>query len=133
MIRRLASSQFVRFLFTGGLAALVNFGSRIFYNQWMGFSAAVCVAYVTGMITAFLLARWLVFGKGEQSTHRSAAIFLLVNIFAIAQTWAVSILLADYLLPAMGVRRFVHEIAHAVGVMIPVFTSYIGHKRYSFR
>ena len=57
MIRRLASSQFIRFLFTGGLAALVNFGSRILYNRWMGFSTAVCVAYVTGMITAFLLAR----------------------------------------------------------------------------
>ncbi|MGZ8096491.1 MAG: hypothetical protein ACXWUD_09650 [Methylosarcina sp.] len=28
---------------------------------------------------------------------------------------------------------FTKEIAHAIGVAVPVFTSYIGHKRWSFR
>jgi putative flippase GtrA len=133
MIRRLAQSQFIRFIATGGVAAVVNFGSRIVFNQWMSFSAAVCLAYVVGMITAFILARWLVFGAGEQSTHRSATIFVGVNLFAAAQTWLVSMVLANYVLPAMGVQSHVHEIAHAVGIVIPVFSSYFGHKRWSFR
>lgn len=133
MIHRMAKSQFVRFVATGGVAAAVNFGTRILYNRWMGFSAAVCLAYITGMITAFILARWLVFGAGEQSAHRSAAIFVGVNLFAVAQTWLVSMALANYLLPSMGVTSYVREIAHAVGVVIPVFSSYIGHKRWSFR
>jgi putative flippase GtrA len=31
------------------------------------------------------------------------------------------------------VTTFVHEIAHAAGIAAPVFTSYIGHKRWSFQ
>ena len=42
-------------------------------------------------------------------------------------------LLADWLLPALGVRQYVHEVAHAVGVAVPVFTSYLGHKHLSFK
>jgi hypothetical protein len=41
--------------------------------------------------------------------------------------------LAYYVLPALHVEQFREAIAHAVGVMIPVFTSYLGHKHFSFR
>ena len=41
--------------------------------------------------------------------------------------------LAVYVLPAMGVKVFVHEMAHAAGIVAPVFTSYLGHKHFSFR
>lgn len=133
MIRQFMSRQFVAFLVTGGIAAAVNFGSRILYDLWLDFSTAVIVAYITGMVTAFLLAKIFVFKDSTQSVQRSAAFFVLVNGIAILQTWAVSMGLAYYLLPAMGVTRFVPEIAHAVGVAVPVFTSYLGHKHWSFR
>lgn len=133
MIRQFMSRQFVTFLVTGGIAAAVNFGSRILYNQWLDFSASVILAYITGMITAFLLARVFVFPGGTQSVQRSIGFFVMVNGVAILQTWAVSMGLAYYLLPAMGVTSFVPEIAHAVGVAVPVFTSYLGHKHWSFR
>jgi putative flippase GtrA len=42
-------------------------------------------------------------------------------------------LLAYYVLGWLGITRFVPEIAHAVGVAVPVFTSYLGHKRWSFK
>lgn len=121
------------FLLTGGFAAAVNFGSRIFYNQWIGFSSAVILAYLTGMVTAFVLAKLLVFTESQQSLKRSGAFFVLVNVVAIAQTWAISMGLAYYLLPRLGVMQHAREIAHAVGVAVPVFTSYLGHKRWSFR
>jgi putative flippase GtrA len=35
MIDAFASKQFVGFLLTGGVAAAVNFGSRILLNRWM--------------------------------------------------------------------------------------------------
>lgn len=127
------SRQFLTFLFTGGTAAAVNFGSRIIYSQWFGFSTAVILAYITGMITAFVLAKLFVFKDSEQSVQRSAVIFVLVNIVAALQTWLISMGLAFYVLPALGVQKFVDEIAHAVGVAVPVFTSYLGHKRWSFR
>lgn len=133
MIRAFASRQFLAFLVTGGLAAAVNFGSRIAYNQWVGFSSAVILAYLTGMLTAFLLARAFVFTESQQAVHRSAAFFVLVNLAAVAQTWLITMGFARYLLPELGVKRFVPEIAHAVGVAAPVFTSYLGHKHWSFR
>lgn len=121
------------FLITGGLAAGVNFGSRVIYNQWFDFSTSIILAYLTGMATAFMLARLFVFTDSQQPIHHSALFFVLVNIVAAAQTWVVSIVLANYVLPWMGVERFTHEIAHAVGVVVPVFSSYLGHKRWSFR
>jgi len=132
MLAQFRSRQFVAFLVTGGVAALANFIARIVLNQWMPFSYAVVLAYGVGMVTAFLLARAFVFQGSQQSVHKSAAFFVLVNLVAVAQTWAVSLLLARQVLPALGVTAFVPEIAHAVGVAVPVFTSYLGHKRWSF-
>jgi len=128
-----ASRQFMLFLLTGGTAAVVNFGSRILVNPWLGYSAAIVVAYLIGMVTAFVLARLFVFTQSSQPWRRSALIFTLVNVLAVAQTWAISVGLAYYVLPRAGVTRFAPEIAHAVGVVFPVFTSYLGHKHWSFR
>ena len=133
MIHQFVSRQFLVFLLTGGTAAAVNFVSRIVYSNWLGFSSAVILAYMTGMVTAFVLAKLFVFRESQQSVHRSAMYFVLVNLVAILQTWAISMGLAYYVLPSMGVTLYAREIAHAVGVAVPVFTSYIGHKRWSFR
>lgn len=133
MIQQFMSRQFLLFLLTGGTAAAVNFGSRIMYSFWLDFSVAIILAYVTGMVTAFLLTKLFVFKASQQALHRSAMYFILVNIVAIFQTWLISMGLVYYILPAMGVTTFLQEIAHAVGVAVPVFTSYIGHKRWSFR
>ena len=133
MISHFMSRQFVIFLVTGGVAAAVNFGSRILYNQWVNFSVAVVMAYLTGMVTAFVLARYFVFTESNQSMQRSALWFVVVNIVAVMQTWVISMLLAYYVLPRMGLTQFIAEIAHAVGVVVPVFTSYLGHKRFSFK
>lgn len=132
-MQQFMSRQFLVFLLTGGTAAAVNFGSRIVYNLWLDFSSAVILAYITGMVTAFVLAKIFVFKDSQQSIHHSALFFILVNLVAVLQTWAISIGLAYYLLPSMGITVFVREIAHGVGVAVPVFTSYIGHKRWSFR
>ena len=132
MIQDFLSKQFVLFLLAGGIAAIVNFGSRILYSRWMDFPIAVIAAYLTGMTTAFILTKLFVFKKSAQRIQRSAWFFSLVNLIAVAQTWCISLILVHYL-PALGLTQFVHEISHGIGVLVPVFTSYIGHKRWSFR
>lgn len=132
-MQQFMSRQLLVFLLTGGTAAAVNFGSRIVYNLWLDFSSALILAYITGMVTAFVLAKIFVFKDSQQSIHRSALFFILVNLVALLQTWAISIGLVYYLLPSVGITVFVREIAHGVGVAVPVVTSYIGHKRWSFR
>ncbi|MFC5078836.1 GtrA-like protein [Vibrio thalassae] len=128
-----ASRQFVMFLCTGGFAAAVNFGSRIFFSQYVSFSTAIVLAYLMGMVTAFALARVFVFTDSKNSVVRSAFYFTLINIAAIAQTWIVSMLLAYYILPFFNISKYIHEISHLIGVLVPVFTSFIGHKSLSFR
>ncbi|MFM0178361.1 GtrA family protein [Paraburkholderia aspalathi] len=131
--RTFVSKSFLLFLLTGGFAAAVNWGSRIVYNIWMPYSTAIVVAYITGMITAFVLAKLFVFTKSTQSTGRSVFFFTLVNLVAVVQTWAVSVGLAYYVFPKMGMTWHVRDVAHAVGVAVPVFTSYVGHKKWSFK
>ncbi len=133
MIHQVVSKQFILFLLTGGTAALVNFGSRIFYSTWVSFSTSIILAYLTGMVTAFFLAKWLVFKQSQDSLSKSALIFSAVNVLAILQTWLISMGLALYVLPHLSVTEFADEISHAAGVMVPVFTSYWGHKHFSFR
>tara|TARA_R110001583_G_scaffold195527_1_gene375366 strand:- start:3576 stop:3974 length:399 start_codon:yes stop_codon:yes gene_type:complete len=129
----LKSRQFLLFIVTGGIAAAVNFMSRIFYNLWLDFSVSIIIAYITGMITAFVLAKIFVFKESEQLLSRSIFYFILVNFFAVLQTWAVSMGLVMYVFPWAGLRLHPEEIAHAIGVVIPVFSSYFGHKYITFR
>jgi putative flippase GtrA len=133
MIQALASRQFLLFLLVGGVAALVNFLSRIGYSHWLPFTPAIVLAYLTGMVTAFVLSRLFVFKQSTRPLHHSAFYFVLVNLLAVLQTWVVSMLLAFHLLPWLGVDVLQLEIAHAVGVAVPVFSSYFGHKYLSFR
>lgn len=127
------STTFFLFLLTGGFSAAVNWGSRIVYNMWMPYSYAIVLAYLTGMACAFVLAKTFVFTTSSQTTGRSALLFALVNVAAVAQTWAVSMLLAFHVFPALGMTWYAREIAHAIGVAVPVFTSYVGHKRLTFK
>jgi len=133
MIRHFASKQFVAFLMIGGVSAAINFGSRIVFSFWFGFSFSIFLAFLTGITTAFILSKIFVFKESQQTLKRSAFYFLLVNIFALIQTWLISMILAYYLLPAAGFFNYTNEIAHGAGVIFPVFSSYLGHKYWSFR
>ncbi len=132
MTQLFASRQFLKFICTGGIAAIINFSSRIIYSTWFHFSTAILLAYITGMITAFVLAKLFVFKDSPLSLQHSAFRFLLINLLAALQTLVISLGLAFYLLPALGVTIMVKEIAHAIGIIVPIFSSYIGHKHWSF-
>jgi putative flippase GtrA len=133
VIQSFLSKEFLGFLIAGGIAATVNFLSRIYFNQFYSFSVSVVFAYLLGMLTAFILARVFVFNKSSQSIGRSVVIFSLVNVLALTQTWLISMGLNYYVLPRLGVERFVPEISSAIGIIFPVFTSYLGHKYWSFK
>lgn len=133
MINPFKSRQFMLFLMTGGVAALVNLGSRVFFSQWLSFSSAVILAYIAGMMTAFILAKMFVFNQSAQSLRNSLLAFIVVNLIAVVQTWLIAMSMAYYVLPALGVVAYIHELSHLAGVIFPVFTSFIGHKYWSFR
>jgi putative flippase GtrA len=133
MINLFFTRQFITFLITGGIAASVNFLARIFFNQWLDFSTSIILAYLIGMGAAFILARCFVFSKSKKTLSHSIFLFSTVNIFAVLQTWGISLIFADKLLPIFSVTNYKYEIAHGIGIMAPVFTSYLGHKYFSFK
>jgi putative flippase GtrA len=133
LIQHFFSREFIGFLIAGGIAAMVNFLSRIYFNQYVSFSSSVLLAYLVGMVTAFILAKLFVFKASKQSIRRSVLFFIFVNVLAIAQTWLISMGFNFYILPALGFEKYVPEISSAIGIVFPVFTSYLGHKHWSFK
>jgi putative flippase GtrA len=126
--------RFWTFLLVGGLAALVNWGSRIVISAGgVPFEVAVVLAYILGMITAYLLSRTFVFEKSDRSVSSEVWRFTLVNLLALAVVWVVSVGLEGWLLPAIGWTWRRPEVAHAIGVASPVVTSYLGHRHFTFR
>src|SRR6201996_5917492 len=126
-------SQFALFVLVGSTAAAINFGSRILFSLWTSYTTAIILAYLLGMVTAFCLNRLFVFRETASALHHQMIWFVVINVLAVAQTLAISLLLAHWLLPILGWASQPDLSAPPVGVAVPVATSYIGHKRISFR
>jgi putative flippase GtrA len=124
--------QFLLFLMSGGLAALLNFGSRFIFSLWMPFEAAVVAAFFVGLVSGFVMMRLYVFNATEKAIMPQASKYVFVNMFALAQTLAISTVLARWILPALKVE-YPEALAHLAGILIPVATSYLGHKFLTFR
>lgn len=123
----------VRFLALGGVAAGVNLLARWLLQPLMGFEAAVAVAYLCGMVVAYNLFRVFVFGASGRSIASEAWRFTVVNLVSMALVWLISVGLARFLFPAIGFTWLADDIAHLIGVLSPALTSWIGHKRYTFK
>ena len=127
--------EFPRFLIAGGIAAAANFGSRFVFSIFFSYAIAVVLAYLVGMVVAFLLMRGHVFNARNGSLAPQVTKFVGVNVLAVLQTLVISLLLASWLLPNIGITDQVkaEAIAHLAGVLVPVVSSYVGHKFLTFR
>ena len=124
--------RFTRFLLAGALAAIANYGSRFLFSLNFNYPVSIVLAYCVGMLTAFLLMRRYVFEAHGRPLLPQIWKFVSVNGLAVGQTLIVSLVLARWALPALGIVWQVDALAHAVGVAVPVFTSFLLHKRATF-
>lgn len=125
--------QFLRFLVAGGIAAAANFGSRFVFSIFFTYGFAIFFAYLVGMLVAFLLMRGHVFNASHGPLTSQVTKFLGVNVLAVLQTLAISLLLSRWMLPSVGIQNHAEALGHLVGVLVPVVTSYFGHKFLTFR
>ncbi len=124
----------VRFLAVGIVAAAANFGSRFAFSVVVPFATAVVLAFFVGLTTAFVLNRSFVFVRAQSTPWAGEALrFTIVNLAGLVLTLAVSVWLAQSLLPAVGVERGREAIAHFCGIGATVVTSYAAHKWWTFR
>lgn len=126
------SRRFVRFALSGGTAAAVNIGSRVVFSNFMSFDVAIVAAYGMGMTTAYVLMKTFVFDPTGRGVPSEYARFIAVNLIALAQVLIVSIGLADFAFPALTITYHPELLAHIIGVLSPLVTSYILHSRITF-
>lgn len=127
------SLEFLKFLGVSSFAAAINFAARIIANVYTGYSTAIIIAFIFGLTTAFVLNKLWVFPKGDRETKKEFVKFTIVNLLALPQTLIISLLFAFYFFPNVGFSYYPKEVAHIIGIGFPVFTSYLGHKYFSFR
>lgn len=126
------SRRFTLFILTSGFAALVNITARWAFSFTLPYDASIVLAYLCGMVTAFVLGRKFVFVAPGERYAGQAFRFGLVNLVAVAQVWGVSVLLFRSLFPAWRFTWHAETVAHVIGVGSPIVTSYFAHKHFSF-
>lgn len=125
--------EFIKFIGAGGVAALVNFISRMMLSTTFDYALSIVIAYLIGMITAYALCRLFVFSTSVNTSLQQVSYFTLVNLLAILQTVIVSLFLNEYAFSWVTDVSFREASAHFIGICIPVFTSYLGHKYMTFK
>ena len=126
-------AQFFAFAATGSLAALTNLVSRYLLDFLMPFEVAVVLAYMAGMIVAFVLFQRVIFGNPGTPLRRRLIRFTQVNMIGMALAWTVSTALARIVLPALNWTFHPFEVAHFLGVAAPTLSSYFLHRSYTYR
>lgn len=128
------SARFKRFVSLGVVAASANWLARFPLEQLAPFAVAVAVAYMVGMVVAFILFRRFVFPASPRPIERQIKFFVLVNIAGVIQVWFVSIGLVYYLFPTIDfVGPLAKSIGHGVAIGVPTISSYFGHRYLTFK
>ena len=128
-----ALAQFARFVATGSIAAVTNLIARAILDNVLPFEAAVVLAYIAGMVVAFILFQRAIFGNPGSPLRRRIFRFTLVNMLGLAIATIVSTLLARQVLPALNWTFYPFAVAHFIGVAAPTLSSYFLHKHYTYR
>jgi putative flippase GtrA len=124
---------FIRFVLIGGAAAGLNIAVRALLGLYITFEWAVALAFPVALSFAFAANRRWVFTQRTADWRVAYWRFFLVNLAALAQVWLISVGLYRLLFPLVGFTWHDELVAHTVGVLSPVVTSYYAHKHYSFK
>lgn len=127
------NNKFLLYLASGGVAALANYGSRFFFGIWFVFEISVVLAFVVGLVVGFFLMRSYVFQGSGKPFSSQVFMYVTINMFGLLQTVAVSSLMLRVVLPGLVSNEHAEAYAHAVGISVPIITSYFGHKFLTFR
>ena len=124
--------KIVRFVLIGGFATGVNLAARAVIDLATSYEIAIVLAFPIALTTAFSLNRAFVFDGSAGDWKRQYWRFFLVNLATLAQILIVSVAFARLVFPAIGFRWHAELVAHAIGLLSPIPTSYWAHKRFSF-
>jgi putative flippase GtrA len=121
------------FVAVGSAAAVINVVARIVFNLFTSFDVAIVLAFFAAMTLAFFLNRSFVFQSARGNLAGQYLRFFIVNLTALGQVWLVSVSLAYWVFPSLSFNWHPQTMAHVLGVVSPIGTSYFAHQYFSFR
>ena len=141
MVKRILNNRVVRYIFSAGMATgvdvvvyFLSFNFLFYKNdlnvaEWLTVSAptaSLAISYSCGLVTNFLITKYLVFTKSDLKGIHQLMRYILV---------AVLILLLNYLLMSFLIKEmeWYPTIARICSALTIGFLSFIIHKFYSFR
>ncbi|MSP53978.1 MAG: GtrA family protein [Gammaproteobacteria bacterium] len=127
------NKEFVKFVFSGGLAAGANFFSRMLFSLVFNYPVSIVLAYLVGMTTAYLLFKFFVFQKGENSTQKQIGYFIFINLLAIILILITSLLCYKFVFSRLENVFWRESLSHLVGITVTTLSSYLGHKKLTFK
>jgi len=122
----------IGFVVVGAIAGAVNVFVRILFSHVVRFELAVFFAFFVALTIAFILNRRNVFEATAGAPSTQYGKFALVNMVALFQVWVISVGLAKAVFPWMGVVWHAEVIAHVIGVLSPIFTSFLAYEYFVF-
>jgi putative flippase GtrA len=125
-------AQLVRFVLTGGLSAVVDFGLLVaLMALGLGHTAAKALSFVAGTTTAYLINRRWTF-RAEPSRRRFAAVVVLYALTFALQVGFFSVLF-DVLTDAGLARLTVQVIAFVVAQGVATTVNFVVQRAVIFR
>jgi len=124
--------QFLRFVIAAGLSVPVNLGARVLLSRVIAYEVAIVLSHLCGMLTAYVLIRSFVFEPSGRRPSSELTRFALVNVVSLVVTWVVAVGLLRVVFPRIGFAASPEFVAHFLGLGVAPFTSFYGHRRYSF-
>jgi putative flippase GtrA len=126
--------EFVRFVFSGAVAAFANIAITWLVRFYLPFEAALIAGITGALIISFVLSNSFAFGSSSwKGTGGEAMRFLAVYLSSSAIYWGVAVL-TEHLLRFHGWEAHWTEIGGiivAAGTM--TLTSYLGHRFITYR
>lgn len=110
------SSSFVRFLISGGINTGATFAVYLVLLHFVAYKLAYSIAYIFGIILAFLINRFFVF-----RTHRGWQSFMLFPFVYLAQ-YLVSMAIVWTCVDQLDLKK---EVAPLIAVMITIPLTFI--------
>lgn len=137
MIRHFFTRQFLGFVAVGGTAALLHWLARIVLSLWLPFSLAVVLAYVVGMLVAFLLNSFFVFQRSTRPRALQARDFIIINLASFPLVWFAALQINSGL-QALGPlhdagARYTEALAHAIAISLPMLATFLIYKFHAFK
>ena len=125
--------QIIKFIISGGSAALANVVSRIVFSIFFSYEISILLAFFVGLITAFVLMRKYVFVIKKSSLLRQITRFVFVNLLSLTLTYLITFTLKYLIGFILNSIEIIELLAHLGGVSFPVMSSFFAHKYFTFQ